>query len=264
MSMLCVGVVQFAPVSERKRNWETASRLIEKVCAMGAKLVVLPELWVCEYDMTEVVQRAESLPGESTDFLAEIARRFGVWIVGGTVPERNGENVYNTCPVIAPSGDLIGSYRKNHLFKVNMPGRVCVNEGDVFTPGTDKLAFEIGEFRIGVGICFDLRFPRLALDYADDGCTVLVFPSAFTRVTGQIHWTLLGRARALDCQAWAVLVSSSFDETAKFKGNGRSLIANPMGEVVFELGDGEECGVFTIDMESVRTARAAIPVVQPS
>ena len=260
--MLCVGVVQFVPVAERRANWEVVEKRVSEVCANGAKLVVLPELWVCEYDMGLVVERAETVPGESTAFLGTLAKRFGVWIVGGTVPERRGDMVFNTCPVIGPDGELLGVYSKNHLFKVNLPGRVCVDEGDVFTAGTGRFSFDVGEFKVGVGVCFDLRFPRLALDYVEDGCNVLVFPSAFTRVTGQMHWTLLGRARALDCQAWAVLVSSSFDEAAKFKGNGRSLIANPMGEVVMELGDGEATGVFNIDVESVKAARAALPVVQ--
>jgi len=258
---LRVGIVQFAPVADRGANARTVGAHVRDVCGRGAELVVIPELWTCEYDMSTVGDHCESIPGESTDFLCDLARELQVWLVGGTVPEARAGRVLNTCPVISPDGRVAGTYSKRRLFKANIPGRVVVDEGDVFTAGALPFSFAVGEFKIGVGVCFDVRFPELALAYARDGCNVLVFPSAFTRVTGQMHWKLLGRARALDTQAWVVMVSSSYDEAAKFKGNGQSFIADPAGAIAFELGDGEGCGVFEIDAARVREARAAIPVV---
>jgi omega-amidase len=145
---------------------------------------------------------------------------------------------------------------------VNIPGKVTVNEADVFSRGSTPFAFSIREFRIGIGICFDVRFPQIAIDYAvKDDCNVLIFPSAFTAVTGPLHWKLLGCARAIDTQCYVAMVSSSYDEQRVFKGHGCSFVADPLGKNVGEIGNGPGILAVELSLENVTTARASLPVL---
>jgi omega-amidase len=261
--MLPVALDQFAPVEDLQSNYTTVTKLVEQVASQGATLVVLPEIWICEFSFATVATHAEPIPGPSTLFLAELAKRLGVWIIGGSIPHSNRDQILNTCIVLSSRGEFIGQYSKKFLFKVNIPGKVCINEGDVFTPGNSRFSFSIGEFKIGIGICFDVRFPQLAIDYlVHDHCNVLVFPSAFSAVTGPLHWSLLGRARAIDTQCWVVMVSTSLHEGSAFRAFGHSFVADPHGAELAGLGWEEGCSIVRVTIEAVEAARQALPIVE--
>ena len=222
---LRVGIAQFPPCNDLTKNYEIVEQHISQLKLHGAELVVIPELWTCEYNMATVKDHLEPIPGQSTDFLCSLAKQHSLYIIGGTIPEVRGSQIYNTCPVISSDGAIIGTYSKRHLYKANIPGKVTVDEGDVFTPGTDAFSFSIGAFKIGVCVCFDVRFAGFVMDYVlKEQCNLIVFPSAFTKHTGEMHWELLGRARAIDTQSWIVMVSSSYDPDAGFKAIGRSFV----------------------------------------
>jgi omega-amidase len=259
---LRIGLIQFAPASDLQSNYEIVTQYAETLHRSGAELIIIPECWICEYDMTSIPSHAEPIPGPSSNFLSSLAARLDVYIIAGTIPESRDGQLFNTCPIISNTGEIIGKYSKIYLFRLNIPGKLAHNEGDVFRPGADRFSFSIGSFRIGIGVCFDVRFPQLSLDYlVKDDCNVLVFPSAFTAVTGPLHWKLLGCARAIDTLSYVVMVSSSFDPDRVFKGHGSSFVSDPMGQVVDELGKEEGARIVEIAKEKVDTARSHLPVV---
>jgi omega-amidase len=261
--MLSVALVQFAPVEDLSANYATVTKLVEQSASQGATLIILPEIWTCEFTIATVSLHSEPIPGPSTSFLSSLASRLSVWIIGGTIPHSDPPRLLNTCVVFSPNGDIVGQYSKQFLFKINIPGQIAVTEGDVFERGQGRLSFSIGGFTIGVGICFDVRFPQLALDYLiRDGCNVLVFPSAFSAVTGPLHWKLLGRARAVDTLCWVVMVSASDREDSGFHAYGHSFVADPRGQEVVGLGGEEGIGIARLTLEVVESARKSLPIVE--
>jgi len=260
---LTVGVAQFAPIHDKSANYETVRRMMKDLVGQGAELIVLPEMFVHDFVLGELRAAAEEIPGPTTEFLQGLAKEHKVWIVGGTMPELCGEKLYNTCQVIDPDGKLIGIYRKQRLYRASIPGKITVNEGDLFTPGDQLFAFDAKGFRIGIAVCFDLRFAEIAIDYSvKENCNVLIYPSAFHTSTGPLHWKTLGCARALDSQSWLVNVSASNDSKSRFSTHGCSFVSNPMGQCVCEIGPTESTLVYTIDMQTVINTRQALPVVE--
>jgi omega-amidase len=261
--MMIVGLIQFAPIDDVQSNYVTVTKLAEQVASQGATLIVLPEMWTCEFNLSTVATHAEPIPGSSTLFLASLAKRLGIWIIGGSIAHSKGDQLLNTCPVLSSRGDLIGLYSKRFLFKITIPNVGCFNEGDVFTPETSRFSFSIGEFKIGVGICFDVRFPQLALDYlVHDHCNVLVFPSAFSASAGPLRWSVVGRARAIDTQCWVVMVSASLREESVFRAFGHSFVADPSGVELAALDWGEGCSIARLTTEALDVARQALPIVE--
>jgi omega-amidase len=261
--MLSVGLIQFAPVEDLQANYATVTKLVEESVSRGATLIVLPEIWTCEFNIPTVPRHSEQIPGPSTDFLSLLAKRLSIWVIGGTIPHLHDSDLLNTCVVLSPTGELIGQYSKQFLFKIDIPGQISLTEATVFSRGRSRFSFSIGAFKIGIGICFDVRFPQLALDYLiRDQCNVLVYPSAFSAITGPLHWKLLGRARAIDTLSWVVMVSASYREDAAFRAYGYSFVATPNGEEITTLGGTEGFAVVTLTEEAVNVARRSLPVIE--
>ncbi|EDO27394.1 predicted protein, partial [Nematostella vectensis] len=139
---------------------------------------------------------AEEIPGESSNMLAEVAKETGAYIVGGSIPERaSNRKLYNTSLSYDPSGNLMGKHRKIHLFDIDVPGKIRFQESEVLSPGENLTILDTEYCKIGIGICYDMRFPELAQLYAKKGCHLLLYPGAFNMTTGPAHWELLTRAR---------------------------------------------------------------------
>lgn len=174
--------------------------------------------------------------------LSAIAKELGIYLIGGTIPERDlrDNKLYNTCTIWSPSGDLIAKYRKMHLFDINIPGGITFKESDVLSPGNRFVIFEVDNCKIGIGICYDIRFSELSRIYRKQGCDVLLFPGAFNMKTGPLHWELLGRARANDNQTFVGLISPSRDASAGYIAWGHSMIIDPWGKVLQSAKEGDE------------------------
>lgn len=137
----------------------------------------------------------------STFMLHDEAKRSGIYLIGGSIPERDADGrVYNTSVVFDPTGDIVAKHRKVHLFDIDIPGRMTFKESDTLSAGSSLTTVDTPYGKIGIGICYDIRFPQLALLYREVGCKLLIYPGAFNMTTGPIHWELLQRARAVDCQ----------------------------------------------------------------
>ncbi|RXW21016.1 hypothetical protein EST38_g4840 [Candolleomyces aberdarensis] len=205
-------------------------------------LVVLPECFNSPYGVTHFPEYAERIgytPGkpyspdnsesESVKMLSAAAKENQTWLIGGSIPERDPQDdkLYNTCTVYNPQGDLVAMHRKVHLFDIDIPGKITFKESETLTGGTTLNSFDTEFARIGLGICYDIRFPELAMIAARRGCQVLVYPGAFNLTTGPLHWELLQRGR---------------------------------GTVLAEASEKEEIVYADIDPKTLEETRSGIPV----
>jgi len=168
--------------------------------------------------------------------------------------------VYNTCTVYNPNGELVAMHRKIHLFDIDIPGKIKFKESETLTGGTRLNSFDTEFARIGLGICYDVRFPELAMIAARRGCHVLIYPGAFNLTTGPLHWELLQRSRAVDNQVFVSMCSPARDLDAGYHAWGHSMAVDPMGRVLSEAGEGEEIVYAEIKADVFAETRAGIPV----
>ena len=212
---------QVAVCDDKAANIQRAGSLIAEAAQQGARLVVLPEIWNSPYSNDSFPKYAEEISpanlasgsaAPSYEFMSRAAREHNIVLVGGSIPTRKNDKLYNTCFVFDTTGDLLGSYSKLHLFDIDIPGKITFKESDTLTGGEGLTVIDTELGRIGLGICYDIRFPELAALYAARGVQILVYPGAFNTTTGPLHWELLQRARAVDNQLFVLTCSPARDE----------------------------------------------------
>lgn len=168
---------------------------------------------------------------------------------------------YNTSLVFSPTGALIGTHRKTHLFDIDIPGKIRFKESEVLSPGNKLTIVDLPEYgKIGLAICYDIRFPEAAMIAARQGAFLLVYPGAFNLTTGPLHWQLLGRARAVDNQVYVAMCSPARDMSATYHAFGHSLVANPNAEILTEAGENEEIVYADLDNDTIENTRKGIPI----
>jgi len=259
---LRIACVQMCAGPVKADNLTTAERLVAEAAAAGAGLVVLPEKWNAWGSPDVLRANAEPLEGgETVTALAEWARRHGVAIVGGSfTEEREGrERLSNTCPVLDEDGELVAAYRKIHMFDVDVGG-VAYRESEAEEPGDETVVCAAGGWRVGLSVCYDLRFPELYRILALDGAELVTVPAAFTAFTGKDHWELLARARAVENQCYVAAANQwgTYDGGAK-ASYGRSLVVDPWGVVIAQAPD-EDCVIVAeLDRERLERIRAELP-----
>lgn len=178
---------------------------------------------------------------------------------GGTFPERDGDKLYNTCTVWNPTGDLIAKYRKMHLFDIDIPGGITFKESDILSGGNQLETFDIDGIKIGLGICYDLRFEELAKLYRLQDCQLLIYPGAFNMTTGPLHWELVQRARAIDNQLFVFAISPARGDKG-YIAWGHSQVTDPWGKVIARAGHGEEIIYTDLDFSECDKMRSQIPI----
>ena len=261
---LRVAAVQLQSQDDVQENLEVCRRLVSSARREGAKLVLLPENFAYFGADTGKHSQAERLSdpdGKIQRALAELARSSEVFLVAGGFPEASGEPTrpYNTALVYGPEGQLVGSYRKIHLFDVALRDGTVHAESAGSTPGESLVTFDIGRFRVGLSICYDLRFPELYRGLVDRGANVLLVPAAFTAQTGKDHWHPLLRARAIESQSYVVAAAQWGKHPLGRATYGHSLVVDPWGTIVAEASD--KVGVIsaTLDLDYLEQVRAAVP-----
>lgn len=268
--------VQLASGPDKAANLARAADKVREAAATGAKIVVLPECfnspYGCDYfpGYAEALQPSPPTREQSPSFhaLSAMARDNGVYLVGGSIPELytapdapGQKTYYNTSLVFSPTGALMATHRKVHLFDIDIPGKIKFKESDVLSPGDKVTVVELPEYgRVGVAICYDVRFPELAMIAARKGCFALVYPGAFNMTTGPLHWQLLARARAVDNQVYVVMCSPARDMTASYHAWGHSLVADPMAQVLVEADETETVVTAELDGAKIEEARKGIPL----
>jgi omega-amidase len=168
--------------------------------------------------------------------------------------------VYNTCVAFGPEGSILARHRKMHLFDIDVPGRITFKESDTLSAGSALAHFDTPFGRVGLGICYDMRFPHLALLLRQAGCRLLFYPGAFNTTTGPAHWELLQRSRALDTQCYVATVSIARNPDSKYQAWGHSTVVNPWGEVVATTDEKPATVTAELDLKRIDEVRAQIPV----
>jgi predicted amidohydrolase len=256
--------VQMRSGADKPKNVDAAVALVEQAAAAGARLVVLPETFSWRGPAEGDAAAAEELSGPTIARLARLARQLRVTLVAGSILERadDGGLPFNTSVVLGTDGSVLGSYRKVHLFDVSLPGKVEVRESARRGHGDAPVcvATEVG--RLGLSVCYDLRFPELYRHLAHAGAELLCVPSAFTFPTGAAHWEVLLRARAIENQCW-VLAANQFGPTGQGHADyGHSAIVDPWGTVVACASDGERVVLAELDLGLVARVRREMPCLE--
>jgi len=267
--------VQLTSTADEAANWESARRLIELAAARGARLVATPENTNYLGPHDEKVHRAEPLDGPTVGRFAGLASRLGIHLLLGSFNERSDEpsRCYNTSVLLGPGGEVLAVYRKLHLFDVDVPGGVRFAESATCKPGPlggpadpdgGLAVADTPLGRLGLTICYDLRFAELYRRLADLGADVLAVPSAFTMATGKDHWEPLLRARAIEnqCYVLAPAQHGRHDDGGLRESYGHAMIVDPWGLPVAVASDGPGLALAEIDLERVARVRRAIPVRQ--
>jgi deaminated glutathione amidase len=258
-----IAALQTVATPDVERNLETAARLIGEAARQGAQIAALPEYFCLMGQRdTDKLAIAEA-PGDGPiqRFLSTQAREHGLWLIGGTLPMRAAtpERVRNACCVFAPDGALAARYDKMHLFRFDN-GRESYDEARVLEAGSEPVALQAGPVRVGLSICYDLRFPEL---YRALGvCDLLSVPAAFTHTTGQAHWELLLRARAVENQCYVLAAAQGGMHENGRRTWGHSMVVDPWGEVIAVRPQGEGVVIASIDPERLKAVRRQLPALE--
>ena len=248
------------------RNVATAVRLLDEAGAGGADLASLPELWPAYGSPAAMHGSAAPIPGPLTDAVAEVARTRSMWVVGGSVPEAADDHVFNTCCLFDREGEIVARYRKIHLFDVDLPGLPPHRESAVFSAGEELVTRDTDLGRIGLSICYDVRFPELYRGLMTLGAEIVCVPSAFTEVTGRAHWEVLLRARAIEDQSFVVAAAQWGSWGRPEDGRrtyGNSIVVDPWGEVLVHAPDeGDGVWFADLDMAVLQRVRKTLPALQ--
>ena len=232
---------------------------------------MLPECFNSPYGTPYFPKYAETLlpspptkeQSPSYHALSALAADAKAYLVGGSIPELEPatKKYYNTSLVFSPAGTLIGTHRKTHLFDIDIPGKIRFKESEVLSPGEQLTIIDLPEYgKIGLAICYDIRFPESAMIAARKGAFLLVYPGAFNLTTGPLHWSLLGRARAIDNQIYVALCSPARDMDATYHAWGHSLVANPSAEILEEAAEAETIVYADLKNEPIESTRKGIPI----
>ena len=252
--------VQMSSTPDKDENKRTAEGLIRSAAASGARLVALPELWSCHGLEKAYRDASEPSPGPTTGFLGGLARELDVYLLGGSILESVGgsEKMYNTSTLFDPSGEMTAVYRKVHLFDVKAPDREYLESASM-APGAEAVTADAGDARLGLSVCYDVRFPEIYRSLVLDGAEVLTVPAAFTLQTGKDHWELLLRARAVENQAYVVAPAQWGQKADGRWTYGRSMIVDPWGTVLATCPDRDGYALAELDLDYVRRFRTEFP-----
>ncbi|KAG5894994.1 hypothetical protein JTB14_014880 [Gonioctena quinquepunctata] len=259
MEKFRIALIQTPVVENRQENLQNAAKQIFKAKDLGAKLIALPECFNSPYGTEFFKNYAEPIPsGPTSTMLSKSAKENSIFLIGGTFPEVEDGKYYNTCTVWNPEGKLIAKYRKMHLFDMDIPGKCTFKESDVFTPGNELVTFDFYGVKVGIGICYDMRFEEHAKLYGLMGCSMIFYPAAFDMTTGPMHFELIQRARALDNQVFVCVISASRNDKG-YIAWGYSQITNPWGKVIAQAAEKPEIIYADIDSSESDTIRRQIP-----
>ncbi len=258
-----VAAIQLNATGDTDRNLETADRLVRQAASLGAELAVLPEKWTVLGTREDMHAGAETLDGRAIGWARETASELGIDLVAGSIFERveGRELGANTSVHVGPDGQLKAVYRKIHLFDVVIDGARYA-ESSTEAPGDEVVTSQLRDgTKLGLSICYDLRFPELYRILALRGATIMTVPAAFTLPTTRDHWETLVRARAIENQCFVIAPNQVGDHPGGLRSGGRSLIVDPWGLVLAGASDLETAIVADLELELVNDVRRRIPAL---
>ncbi|XP_063172855.1 deaminated glutathione amidase isoform X2 [Candoia aspera] len=262
-----IAVCQVTSTSDREHNWASCSQLVREATRRDACVVFLPEAFDFIGSSTEeTLSLAEPLEGDYLQRYISLARECGVWLSLGGFHERgrdweSTQRIYNCHLLLDPKGSVVAAYRKIHLFDVELEGKESLKESAFTNPGSEILPpVPTPAGKVGLAICYDLRFPEMSLALAQAGAEILTYPSAFTVTTGTAHWEVLLRARAVETQCYVVAAAQTGKHHERRTSFGHSMVVDPWGSIIAQCQEGPGLCFAEIDLAYLRRLRQEMPV----
>lgn len=263
MEKIKIAAIQMSTVADKMENVRTVKTYLEKIKDENPDFVILPEMFCCPYQTENFPIYAEKEGGPVWQQLSGYAKQYGIYLIGGSMPEKDAEgNVYNTSYIFDREGKQIGKHRKVHLFDIDIKGGQTFKESDTLTAGDSDTVFDTEFGKIGVMLCFDIRFPELSRMMVNDGVKVIFVPAAFNMTTGPAHWELSFRTRALDNQIYMVGCAPARDVSAGYISWGHSIVTDPWGRVTGMLDENEGILLAELDMDYEEQVREELPLLK--
>ncbi|MFQ6066879.1 MAG: carbon-nitrogen hydrolase family protein [bacterium] len=261
--LLGVAAIQINSVNNKEVNLKKAERFIRFSAEEGAKIVALPEMFNFSGTLKEKKENAEPVPGPTINRLKELAEKFRIYLLGGSIlesAEEKGKNIfYNTSILLSSQGEIIARYRKMHLFDVTLPDGSWRRESELITPGKEIVQVATSEAVFGLSICYDLRFPELYRRLAKKGVQVVFIPSAFALETGKDHWETLVKARAIENQFYVIAPNQTGKDCKGKSYWGKSMIVDPWGTILAKAPEKESLIFAEIDLSYQQKIRKNLP-----
>lgn len=260
MSRFTIAAIQIDTQDDKRENLGKAGKLIDEAAKHGARMIALPENVDFIGKKEGALSNAESIPGPTTEFFSEKAREHKIWLHCGSIGERipGEQKLYNTSLLMNPSGEIVGRYEKIHLYDVAIQNGPSTRESDTRKPGKDIAVCDTEFCKVGLSICYDMRFPELYRIMALRGALIMFVPANYTLFTGKDHWEPILRTRAIENQCY-VVAPAQIGKKPAFQAYGRSMVINPWGTVIATAED-RECVVYaTIDTDYVEAIRTQLP-----
>ena len=263
MTKVKIALCQMNVIDNKDENLRKASLMIAQCIKENVDFIVLPEMFNCPYSNDKFIEYCEvEKESETLLKISNLACKNNVYILAGSIPEKENDKLYNTSYLFDKNGNIIAKHRKMHLFDIDVKGKITFKESDVLTAG-DEFTIANTEFgKIGIGICYDIRFPELARIMAQKGALILFYPGAFNMTTGPAHWELLFKSRALDNQVYCVGVAPALNEDASYHSFGHSIITSPWGEIIAEASEKETLIISEIDLNEIKKIREELPLLK--
>ena len=263
MEKIKIAAIQMPTVADKMENVRTVKTYLEKIKDENPDFVILPEMFCCPYQTENFPIYAEKEGGPVWQQLSGYAKQYGIYLIGGSMPEKDAEgNVYNTSYIFDREGKQIGKHRKVHLFDIDVKGGQTFKESDTLTAGDSDTVFDTEFGKIGVMLCFDIRFPELSRMMVNDGAKVIFVPAAFNMTTGPAHWELSFRTRALDNQIYMVGCAPARDVSAGYISWGHSIVTDPWGRVTGMMDENEGILLAELDMDYEEQVREELPLLK--
>ena len=257
-----IALLQMPVTLEKDDNLKCAEEYIRTAAKDGADIAVLPEMFCCPYSNDHFAKYAEPANGRIWNFLSGEAEKHSIYLVGGSMPESENGKIYNTSFVFDRKGTQIARHRKAHLFDIDIDGGQSFHESKTFAAGSDVTLFDNEFGRIGLCICFDMRFPEMSRLMALDGAKMIIVPAAFNMTTGPMHWEMLFRQRAVDDQLFTAGIASARDENGPYVSYANTILCSPWGKVIARADKGAEIITATIDFDETEKARSQLPLLK--
>ena len=252
--------IQMDSQEDKKENIKAAMAFIDEAAAKNAKLIALPEMWNYFGKEEGELENAEPIGGETTTLMCEKAKKHGVWLHGGSICEyvEGQKRVYNTSLLINPKGEIVTTYRKLHLFDVEVASGPSYKESNAVIPGDDISVADTDLGCMGLSICYDIRFPEMYRIMTMKGAQIIFAPAGFTLFTGRDHWEPVLRTRAIECGTY-VIAPNQIGKKTTFQTQGKTMIIDPWGNVIAKASDYPGVTMAEIDLGYIDKVRAQVP-----
>lgn len=256
-----IAQIQMKVSTDKIQNISQLAAAMDELDRESPDLITLGEMCFTPYDPAHLHEYAEQEGEYMWQAFSSLSKKHHVWLSAGTMPESDGKgHIYNTAYIFDREGNQAARHRKVHMFDVDIQGGQHYRESDTFSAGNQATVFDTEFGRIGLCICFDIRFPEMAHEMRMQGAKIILVPAQFTRKTGAAHWELLFRARAVDNQCFYIGTSTAFDENASYHSYGHSIITSPWGDVLSQMDDRPGVRLSGIDLTDVMKVREQIPL----